>query len=413
MEKNLLIIGHSAKEYALAKILSKDFNIFVVSGNHAFEEFATLVDIRETSPIAILEFALENNIEFTICCSEVAIENNIASLFEKNNLKIFAPTASAGTFTTSKSIAKKLMYKLKIPTPRFGIFDKKPLALDYLRNCRMPVVVKTDNDKSRVPTMICPTENIAKSYIEECFFSGEEKIIIEEYVYGTRFSLYTITDGYKILPFGSTVDYKYSLDGDGGFFTAGMGSYSPCIKLTHDQICYILQDIAYPVINSLERQSTPYLGIIGIDGVLTPDGRISVLEFHPFLKDHDAQSVLSLIDSNVFKLLEACVLGTFADEYDYIKLKDEFSISAVLCSTKNKTSVIQGVDELEDEIVVSHLNTRKNEYLEYESLGDRALVLTANAKTLTRAKDTLYNEMEFIQVDGKHYRKDICKLNSY
>lgn len=410
MEKNILIIGNSAKEYSLAKILSENFNVFVAPGNDAISEFATVVDIRENNVAELVDFALENDISFTICSSEIAIEADIARLFEINNLRIFAPSASAASFATSKSIGKKLMYKLKIPTPRFGIFEKKQLAFDYLKNCQMPIVVKTDKHKPSNSVMICPTETIAKSYIEDCFFSGEEKVIIEEYVYGTNFTLYVMTDGYKVLPIGSIVDYKFALEGDGGVLTSGMGAYSPCLKLTDDHIAYLVSEIAYPLVDYLEQQGTPYLGIIGIDGILTNEDTISIIECNTFLRNHDAQCILSLIDHDIYKLMEACVIGSFSDDYDFVPLKDEFAVSGVLSCGKYKNSVIEGLDELQDDTVVSHLNTKRNEYLEYETQGDRVLVVTKSAKTLSRAKLGLYEELEFINFEGKKYRKDIAVI---
>lgn len=407
MKKNLLIIGNSAKEYTLAKLFSENFNVFVAPGNDAVSEFATVVDIRETSAAELVDFALENDIAFTVCSSETAMKENIANLFEINNLKIFAPTAKAAEFATNKSVGKKLMYKLKIPTPRFGIFEKKQLALDYVKNSRMPVVIKTDTHKSN-GVMVCPTETIAKSFIEDCFFAGEEKILIEEYVYGTNFSLYTITDGYKILPIGSIVDYKFSLEGNGGIITAGMGAYSPCIKLTDDQIAYITGDIAYPLIDSLANQGKPYVGIIGFDGIVTPEGKISIFECNSFLRDHDAQCVLSLINQDIYKLMEACVIGSFSDDYDFIDMKDEFAVSGVLSSGRIKNSVIEGLDELQESTTIAHVNTKRNEYLEYETQGNNVLVVATTAKTLSRAKKSLYEELEFINFEGKKYRKDIC-----
>ena len=408
MEKNILIIGNSAKEYSLAKILSESFNVFVAPGNDAISEFATVVDIRENSVAELVDFALENDISFTICSSEIAIEADIARLFEINNLRIFAPSASAASFATNKSIGKKLMYKLKIPTPRFGIFEKKQLAFDYLKNCQMPIVVKTDKHKPSNSVMICPTETIAKAFIEDCFFSGEEKVIIEEYIYGTNFTLYVMTDGYKVLPIGSIVDYKYALEGDGGVLTSGMGAYSPCLKLTDDHIAYLVSEIAYPLVDYLEQQGTPYLGIIGIDGILTKEDTISIIECNTFLRNHDAQCILSLIDHDIYKLMEACSIGSFSDDYDCIPLKDEFAVSGVLSCGKYKNSIIEGLDELQDDTIVAHLNTKRNEYLEYETQGDRVLVVTKSAKTLSRAKLGLYEELEFINFEGKNYRKDIC-----
>lgn len=408
--KNILIIGHSAKEYALAKILSKDFNVFVAPGNDAVSEFATIVDIRESNPVELVEYALENDISFTVCCSETAIESDIAKLFEINNLRIFAPTAAAANFAIHKSIGKKLMYKLKIPTPRFGIFEKKQLAFDYLKNIQMPVVIKTDKHKLLNSVMVCPSEKIAKSFIEDCFFNSEEKVIIEEYIPGTNFSLYVITDGYKVLPIGSVTDYKFSLDGNGGVITSGMGAYSPCLKLTDDHIAYIIFEIAYPLIDTLESQGNPYLGVIGFDGIITPEGKISIIECNTFMRDHDAQCILSLLNHDIYKLMEACVIGSFSDDYEYIDLKDEFAVSGVLSSGKYKNSIIEGLDELQDDTIIAHLNTKRNEYLEYETQGNSTLVVTKIAKTLSRAKQRLYEELEFINFEGKYYRKDICTI---
>jgi len=408
MEKKLLIIGNSAKEYSLAKILSEKFEVFVAPGNDAIKEFATVVDIRENNITELVEFVLENDISFTIASSEVAIKANVAKVFENNNLMIFAPTANAAMFTTSKIFGKKMMYKLKISTPKFGIFEKKPMALDYIKNCRMPIVIKTDEHKPSNGVMVCPSETIAKSYIEDCFFTGEKTILIEDYVPGTNFSFYVVTDGYKALSTGSVVDYKFSLEGGGGVITPGMGAYSPCIKLTLDQEAYIMGSIVYPIIKNLEEQQRPYLGIIGIDGILTTDGKISIIECNSFLRDHDAQCILSLINDDIYKVMAECVIGSFADNYNAIDLKDEFAISLVLSSGKAKNSVIGGLDELEEDTIVSHLNTKKNEYLEYETTGGRALIVSKTAKTLARAKRNLCEEIEYIKFNGKQYRKDIC-----
>ena len=83
-------------------------------------------------------------------------------------------------------------------------------------------------------------------------------------------------------------------------------------------------------------------------------------------------------------------------------------MSGVLSCGKYKNSVIEGLDELQDDTIVAHLNTKRNEYLEYETQGDRVLVVTKSAKTLSRAKLGLYEELEFINFEGKNYRKDIC-----
>ena len=413
MKKNVLIIGNSAKESAIAKILSNEFNVYVASGNESMKEFATTVDIRESNVIELLNFALETDIYFTIVGSQDAIMQDIENLFSENGLMIFAPSAEASDFATNRGVAKKLFYKLRLPTPRFAIYEKKNLALDYVKKSDMPVVIKTEHHKQKNSVMVCPSYNIAKSFIEDCYFSGEKKVIIEDYVYGTPFTFYIITDGYKALPLGSTQDYKFSLEGDGGIWTEGMGACSPFTKLTYDHEDYIMNEIVYPIINYFADNLTPYLGILGFEGVLTPEGYIFINECRPFLQDHDAQGILALLENDIFKLMHSCVIGAFSDEYDMLDFKDEFAVSCVLSSGQNKNDVIQGFDDLQEGTLISHLNTKQNEYTEFETMGDRTLVLTTVGKTLGVATQNLYDEIGAIEFKGKTYRKDICKVYSF
>lgn len=407
--KNILIVGNSVKEAALAQILSENFNVYIAPGNDSMKSFGTVVDIREDNIFELLNFALEHDIYFTIVCSQAAIKNDIANFFSDNGMMIFAPTAEAAQFTTNRSVAKKMFYKLRLPTPRFGIYEKKNLAVDYVKKLEMPVVIKTDEHKQKNSVMVCPSFNIAKSFIEDCFFSGESKVVIEEYVYGTNFSFYVVTDGYKALPIGSIRDYKYSLEGDGGIWTEGMGACSPFGKLTYDMEDYLMNEIVYPIINYLSENLNPYLGIIGIDAVMTPDGEIAITECRPFLQDHDAHAVLSLLDSDIFNIMQACAIGSFSDDYDMLDFKDEYSLSCVVSSGKNRGDIIEGLNDLDETTFVGHLNTKQNEYTEYETLGDRAIVLTTNGKTLSRAMDRMSDELDLINFTGKTYRKDICR----
>ncbi len=331
-------------------------------------------------------------------------------MFSENGLMIFAPDADSAQFATNRAIAKKMFYKLRLPTPRFAIYEKKNLAIDYVKNADMPVIIKTEEHKPKNSVMVCPSFNIAKSYIEDCFFGDENKVIIEEYVYGTPFIFYVITDGFKALPLGSTRDYRFSLEGDGGLWTDGMGANSPFTKLTYDHEDYIMNEIVYPVINYLSEGLKPYMGILGFEGILTPEGDIAITECSPFLHDHDAQGILSLMDNDLFKIMHACAIGSFSDDYDMLDFKDEFATSCVLSSGQVKNEIITGLDDLQEDTHINHINTKQNEYTEFETQGDRTLVLTTIGKTLGRAGKKMYDEIDAINFRGKTYRKDICKV---
>lgn len=406
-KKKVLIVGNSAKEYALVKKFKNyDCDIFVLSGNSAISELAECVDIREENVQEILEYVLENAIDLTIVTSEVAIKNNIAELFQTNNQLIFCPTAQSAQFTLSRSAGKRFLYKLRIPTPRFGIFDKLPLAIDYLKNAPMPQVIRADENSNSADRLVCTTFATSKTFVEDLFNKDENKVVLEDYVYGHEFTIYVVTDGYSALHLATVANYKFAEDGDGGILTSGVGAYTPDYKISSDIENSVMQNVVERVLASLQRKETPYLGVLGIDCVLTTDGNFVTLDFKPFLSDHDAEAVLNLVDENLLTLFEACAVGSFADDYEKIDVSDNSSVSCVISSRK-KGEIIKGLELVESDI--THFATTKNKYFEYETVEGKTLVLTKTAKTLSRARKHLYEDVELISFSGKKCRNDICE----
>lgn len=406
-KKKVLIVGNSAKEYALVKKFKNyDCDIFVLSGNSAISELAECVDIREENAQEILEYVLENAIDLTIVTSEVAIKNNIAELFQTNNQLIFCPTAQSAQFTLSRSAGKRFLYKLRIPTPRFGIFDKLPLAIDYLKNAPMPQVIRADENSNSADRLVCTTFAASKTFVEDLFNKDENKVVLEDYVYGHEFTIYVVTDGYSALHLATVANYKFAEDGDGGILTSGVGAYTPDYKISSDIENSVMQNVVERVLASLQRKETPYLGVLGIDCVLTSDGSFVTLDFKPFLSDHDAEAVLNLVDENLLTLFEACAVGSFADDYEKIDVSDNSSVSCVISSRK-KGEIIKGLELVESDI--THFATTKNKYFEYETVEGKTLVLTKTAKTLSRARKHLYEDVELISFSGKKCRNDICE----
>lgn len=409
--KKVLIVGSSAGEYTLAKKMSEleeVSDVFVAPGNDAMKDFCTVVDIRENNVQELLEFVLENAIDLTIASSELAIKNDIASVFQQNNQMIFAPTEDSANICLNKSKGKKFMYKTRIPCSKFGIFDKAALAVDYVKKSNMPIVVKTDEYQDK-GVLVCNAFSIAKNFIEELFDNGEQKVVIEDYVLGHEFSFYVITDGYHAIPIGIVATYKNELDGNGGLTTAGMGAFTPDYKVSKQIEGKILQQIIYPTLNTLEREQTPYVGILGVDLIMNDDEQLFALEFNSFLKTPDSQGILALLNENIYNLFQACVIGSFADDYEQIDISDSYAASCVL-ATRKKEAIIYGLDDLDESTQIAHFNTKKNEYLEYEATGGRTLVITKTARVLSKAVDDLYDEISTISFEGMKYRRDIGKI---
>ena len=109
------------------------------------------------------------------------------------------------------------------------------------------------------------------------FSRDEKKVVLEDYVYGHEFTFYAVTDGYSALPLMTVANYKFMENGNGGILTSGTGAFAPDYKVSKDIETSIMNDVVVKVLQALERKGTPYLGILGIDCVLMPDGQYVVL----------------------------------------------------------------------------------------------------------------------------------------
>ncbi len=409
-KKKVLIIGSSAKEYALAKYFCKlDYieQVYVAPGNAFVGEFAQRLDIRENDVDSLLEFAIKNDIDMTIASSTDAIMADIVSNFKENSQPIFAPSADAAGFALSRAISKKFLYKLHLQTAKFGIFDKLPLASEYIKNEKYPLLITTEYNTETSPRAVCATVMQAQRCLNDIFSQDESKVVIEEYLYGHPFTLYVMSDGYSALPINVVGDYKFQNDGDGGLFTLGVGAYLPDYKISLEQVSQIMEDVVSKIMANLQNRGTPYIGILGIECVINKENQCSVVGFTPFLRDHDAQAVLNSLDIDLYSVMEACINGSFADDYDDIQLKDNSVISCVLSARKDG-SVITGLEMVDDTTDISYFGCTKNEFFETLTNKGRTLVITQSAGTLSRARELLYDNIEDIYFEGIKFRRDIC-----
>lgn len=409
MSKKILIIGNSAKVYSLAMKLSEANEVFVASGSTTIKEFATCLDIRENSVTELLEFVMENGIDLTIPVSELALQSDIVEIFNNNNQKIFAPSKNASKLIFDKVLMKKVLYKLRIPTPKFGIFEKPNMVMDYIKNLKNPFVIKTNSSSSAV---VLTSQKEAKNIVDSIFAQQTQKVIIEDYIWGTPFAFYAITDGYKALPLGSSILYKHSLEGDGGQLTSGMGACSPNYKLSNDHEYFLMDNVIYPTLDYLEIEGSPYTGIMGINGVITENGILQILGYDFFMQDSDCTAILECLDLDICSLFDSCIIGSFSDEYDFIPQKEISATSIVLmCQNKaNKENVITGIESLDENTIISFAPTvNKNRYLEYEADYGQVAVLTSLASTPASSTTKAYDEANCISFNGIYYRKDICK----
>ena len=401
-KKNILIVGNNIASVALVKKLHGLDNcgeIFVTGFRGGMPDYVKMVDIRDESCAELLSFVLENSIDLTIAASKNAIKADIASFFSANGQMIFAPEFESAKQLIDEAATKKFLYKLKIPTSKFGVFEKAPLALEYVKNANFPLVIKTPEPLNEQDLFACPTISVANIAINDLFFRAENKILVEEYISGHRFTYYVVTDGYKALPLGVVSTYKFSDGFEGGYLTKGSAASMPDFKITKDDEFKIMKDVVIRLLNALESSGHPFMGILGLKCVKTEE-KVFIESISCCIEDADAQVLFNSVDENLITLFEACAMGDFADDYDVIKTNGLASVSVTVFS-RYEGKDIEGIDKLDEpdnlNLCVGNFKTRKG------AVG----TLTASASTLTRAKQKLSDEIAAISFEGMKYRKDI------
>ncbi len=413
----ILIIGKSAREQAFIESISSGSRaekIYCIQGNPAISEYAECVNIPINDIGAILEFAMENQIDLTIALDEYAIQSGITNAFKNQGLKIFAPTMEAAQIATSRAFAKKFLYKNKIQTPGYAIFDKENSAIDYASKSELPLFVKYDHLANQ-DSFLCTSVNKANIKINEVFEEVQRKVVLEEYIEGKNITLSILTDGYNVLPLPYVCEYKYSLDGDGGNITKGVGAYTPLHNISEKIENKIAQEIVFPLLDAMQENGITYEGFLSMQLILTPDNEVKVIDFLPTLSVAEATCALPLIENDLLDVIYAASEGALEDCYQNLTISDDAIVSVCLMSgnypnNPKISSVVEGIEELDSDSIKLYYNeTGMNSYYEVVTTGGRAFFLTSRATTLNKAVTDLYDNIDIIKFDGKNYRKDIGK----
>ncbi|WP_058484842.1 phosphoribosylamine--glycine ligase [Defluviitalea phaphyphila] len=414
----VLVIGGGGREHAIVWKLSqskKISKIYCAPGNAGIEELAECVNIKATDIEALVDFAYNEQINFTIVGMDDPLMLGVVDKFEEKGLKIFGPNKKAALIEGSKAFAKELMKKYNIPTANYEVFTDYKAAIEYANNQKLPIVVKADGLALGKGVIICNTYKEAEEAIYEImenkkFGEAGNKIVIEEFLTGHEVSVLSFCDGDTIIPMVSAQDHKRALDNDKGLNTGGMGTFSPSRIYTKEINDYCMEKIFKPTLKAMKEEGRPFTGILFFGLMITEDG-VKVLEYNARFGDPEAQVVLPRLKGDLLEILEACVDKRLHEVK--VEWEDNAAVCVILASggyplSYKKGYPIKGLDKFKDskDIIVFHAGTAKKED-EIVTNGGRVLGVTGIAKTLDEAIKIAYKGVEDINFEKMHYRRDI------
>ena len=411
----VLVVGSGGREHAICWALKKSpkvTELYCAPGNGGISEIATCVDVKATDIDGMVAWAKKNQMDFVMVAPDDPLAMGMVDAFEKAGIRAFGPRANAAIIEGSKAFSKDLMKKYNIPTAAYEIFTDQEAALNYVEAQGAPIVVKCDGLALGKGVVVAQTVDEAKDAIinmmeNKAFGESGSKVVIEECMTGPEVTVLAFTDGKTIVPMPSSQDHKRAYDNDKGPNTGGMGAISPCPNYTEAHAKTCMETIFLPTVKALCAEGRTFQGVIYFGMMLTPNGP-KVVEYNARFGDPECQAVLSLLDTDLMDILEACVDGTL-DQLD-VRFKDAASCCLVLASggypvAYEKGKEITGLDAVTD-AVVFHAGTRLSEGKVLTN-GGRVLGVTAVADDLRTAVDKAYAAAKPISFEKMHFRTDI------
>lgn len=411
----VLVVGSGGREHAICWALHKSpkvTELCCAPGNGGIGEIARCVDVKATDIPGMVAWAKENQMDFVMVAPDDPLAMGMVDAMEASGIRAFGPKANAAIIEGSKAFSKALMKKYGIPTAAYEVFTDKDAALSYVEAQGAPIVVKCDGLALGKGVVVAQTLAEAKEAVvnmmeNKAFGAAGAKVVIEECMTGPEVTVLAFTDGKTIVPMPSSQDHKRAYDGDKGPNTGGMGAISPCPNYTPELSKICMDTIFLPTVKALNAEGRTFKGVIYFGMMLTPEGP-KVVEYNARFGDPECQAVLSLLETDLMDILEACVDGTL-DQLD-VKFKDAASCCLVLASggypvAYEKGKEITGLDQVKD-AVVFHAGTKKQDG-KFLTNGGRVLGVTAVAPTLREAVVKAYAAAGPVNFEKMHFRTDI------
>lgn len=412
----ILVVGGGGREHAIIKKLKESkqvSEIFALPGNGGIAADATCVDIGAKDIKGIVDFAVENKIDYAVVAPDDPLVLGCVDALEEKGIPCFGPRANAAIIEGSKVFSKNLMKKYGIPTAAYEVFTDMSAALEYLKTAPVPTVIKADGLALGKGVIIASTRdeaiNAVRSMMRDRVFGNSgDSIVIEEFLTGPEVSVLAFTDGKTVVPMVSSMDHKRAGDNDTGLNTGGMGTVAPNPYYTDAIAHECMKSIFLPTVNAMNAEGRTFKGCLYFGLMLTENGP-KVIEYNCRFGDPETQVVLPLLESDLLTVMQAVTNGTLAETE--VRFSQRSAACVIMASKGYPVEYEKGFEiTLPDSAVQNiYVAGAKLENGKLLTNGGRVLGVTAVSDSLADALHRAYETVGTVKFCNAYYRTDIGK----
>lgn len=416
----VLLLGSGGREHAIAWKLNDSKNLtklFIAPGNAGTDDLGYNIDIDPNNFDAVKKLVIDEAIEMVVVGPEEPLVRGIKDFFLNDpdiaSVAVIGPSAEGAKLEGSKDFAKEFMKRHKIPTA--GYFsvnaDNLDKGLEYLESMNAPYVLKADGLAAGKGVLIIDNLEEAQTELKNMiggkFGTASSTVVIEEFLDGIEMSVFVLTDGhgYVILP--EAKDYKRIGEGDTGLNTGGMGAVSPVPFVNKEMMEKIDKRIIRPTIEGLQKDDILFKGFIFL-GLIRVNNEPMVIEYNVRMGDPETEVVMPRVKNDLLDLFEACAAGDLRKrkiDIDPRTVTTVVMVSGGYPGDYEKGKNITGLNRVRGSIPF-HAGTKLVDG-KVVTNGGRVLAVSSYGKDMKEALEASYRNINSIEFEGKHCRKDI------
>lgn len=385
--------------------------LYAAPGNPGIAAHATCVALNATDHAAVVAFVKDHAIGLVVVGPEAPLVDGLADSLRAKGVPVFGPSKAAAQLEGSKGFTKDLCRRADIPTAGYVRVNTLAEARAALASTfGLPVVIKADGLAAGKGVTVAFTKAEVEGAITDLFSVPGAEVVIEEFLEGEEASLFVLTDGEALLPFGSAQDHKRVGDGDTGPNTGGMGAYSPARVLTPELEAQAIERIVRPTIDTLRAEGTPFSGVLYAGLMLTEQGP-KLIEYNARFGDPECQVLMLRFQGDLLAVMLAVAEGRLA-ELPAPAFSDDPALTVVMAAagypgTPKAGGSIDAIDAAEATGAVVFQAGTKMQGEQLVASGGRVLAVTASATTVGEAQAAAYRAVDAIHFPDGFCRRDI------